>query len=54
MLQVVHVFVCVTMVCCDKMPEWIKLVFGVMVVTEDSYFVLVGCLDLLMERETYP
>jgi len=54
MLPVVHVFVCVTLVCCDKIPEWIKLVFGVTVVTEDSYCVLVGCPDLLMKKKTYP
>jgi len=34
------------------MPKQIKLVVGVRVSAEDSYFVLDGGLDLPMERET--
>jgi len=33
------------------MCKWIELVFGVMVNTEDSYFLLDGVLDLFAERE---
>jgi len=36
------------------MPKPMKLVVGVRVSTEDSYFVLDGGLDLPMERETSP